>query len=106
LSEFFFKFDGNKVLSPTKPERSLDVEVKPEPKTLPPRTGAASAAPAPAASAPPRTPGPGRAGQGAPAAAPAAARKPAEPKTTAEFEALPPGTPYINPKDKQVYIKN
>jgi len=76
LSEFFFKFDGNKVLSPTKPERSLDVEVKPEPKTLPPRTGAASAAPAPAASAPTRTPGPGRAGQGtsAPAAAPAAAK--------------------------------
>jgi hypothetical protein len=50
LSEFFFKFDGNKVLSPTKPEQSLDVEVKTGPKTLPPRTGAASAASAPAVS--------------------------------------------------------
>jgi len=98
-----FEFDGDKLKPLSKPTRSLDVEAKPTTRTLSPRTGAASAASAPAVSDAFAEIGRKPASAAAPAAA---ARKPAEPKTTAEFEALPPGTPYINPKDKQVYIKN
>lgn len=108
LTTLGFKFDGNKVLEPDKPKKDLTVEAKPKITTLPPPTEAASAAPAPTASAPARTPGPGRAGQGAvtPAATPkATSAAVAEPKTQEEFDAIKPGTAYINPKDRQVYIK-